>query len=217
MDEDYRRYARFTLVDKFFELAFKAYNNLLKIRTHVMNLKEQGTYEEEMIHEGQRYTREEFIEHIQISELNDKLDDETIICVIFICTFLEAYIWELGAIVFGDNYVKSHLEKLGTVSKWEIIPQLFSTNKITLSDQDLGTFRHLVKFRNSLIHHKSKDFRDVMERVDKGLENFEYIHESIDLGKVFSFIENLFIELDKIDPKGYHINALEFYKKLTSK
>lgn len=152
---------------------------------------------------------EESIFTLEISTVKRKMDDEVIKIVIFITTFLEACIWDMGAYHLGDKYMKEHLEKLGILSKWEVIPKLVTGSSIKLNDQDLGTFRSLIKFRNFLVHSKSEDLYKLLDRLKEKNERVKSLYEKIDVSSILPFVERLMKELDFIDTNAGHQKDLK--------
>jgi len=70
---------------------------------------------------------------------------------------VEAYIHDYAARHLGDTFVKDHLDKLDTLSKWVIIPELVTGKKMPRHENWRELLTKLIKTRNSIIHHKSSD------------------------------------------------------------
>lgn len=151
---------------------------------------------------------EESVFTVEISQVKRKIDCEVINIVINVTTFLEAYIWDLGAYHLGENYMKEHLEKLGILSKWEIIPKLITGREIELNDQDLGAFRNLIKFRNFLVHSKSENLYKLLNRLQEKDERYKCLYEKIDIPSILPFVGRLMKQLDKVSSNGGHYSGL---------
>jgi hypothetical protein len=57
----------------------------------------------------------------------------------------------------GDLFVKDHLDKLDTVSKWIIIPELITGKGLSRHQKWYVLLKNLIRTRNSVIHHKSSE------------------------------------------------------------
>jgi len=108
----------------------------------------------------------------QLNSYNDELAKTSFILVIFTTIAVEAYIYDYAARHLGDIFVKNHLDKLDTLSKWVIIPELI-TGKVLSPQQDWqGKLKRLIKARNSITHYKSWDINnnslvDIEEKLEK--------------------------------------------------
>ncbi|MFZ5883582.1 MAG: hypothetical protein ACOYYI_07380 [Chloroflexota bacterium] len=93
----------------------------------------------------------------RIHTLEDELAETSLIVIIFSVMALEAYIYDYAARHLGDLYVKDHLDKLDTSSKWIVIPKLITGKEISRSGNWFSLLKKLVKARNSIIHYKSSE------------------------------------------------------------
>jgi|GEM_PF-2239528 len=162
----------------------------------------------------------EFIENIFIYKRNDDFEfysemlrRDTIKIIIFLCTFLESYIFDFAGIMLGDNYTKSHLEKLDTISKWILIPKLITGHEIDKSKSYYSRLKNLVMWRNKIIHSKSKDGASILNNERDNLitdfENFKPIYELVEIGDFLTMVNDLFKELDIFDENGFHYMYIE--------
>lgn len=76
-------------------------------------------------------------------------------CIVFTALSLEAQIYDFAARYFGDVYVSEHLDKLDLVSKWLVVPKLVTGQELAKNGRAFGFLREVVRYRNSLAHHKS--------------------------------------------------------------
>ena len=70
---------------------------------------------------------------------------------------IEAYIYDYAARHLGDDFVKNHLDKLDTVSKWIVIPKLITGRELPHEQKWFDLLRNLIKTRNSITHYKTFD------------------------------------------------------------
>lgn len=214
MGREYRDYMRLSYLGSFYEISLESkndYDNLVEVIEKLEGLGYK-IFAMEVKGKEVEYEVPNAINEITVNLR--KLNKEVIKIVIFLSTFLEAYIWDFAAMTLGDNYAKNHLDKLGTVSKWKVIPKLVTGTEIQLNDQDLGVFRGLVKHRNDLVHHKSKDFVKVWNNLKEGKGMVKWLYQEIDVGSLFVMVEGLFKALDEVDPKGGHLVRLKSYNKI---
>ena len=197
MNNKSRTFARMGLVDTFFEIAADSFLEFRKDKKEFDLIISEGG----VLHEGIFiYKRID-----DYSLYQDKLRKGTIKIIIFLTTFLESYINDLGGIVLGDNYVKDHLDKLSIISKWIVIPRLISGKEIDKSKSYFEDFKELVRWRNILIHHKTKDATKYLEFSKiEDVEKLKPIYELFDVSKSFKMVKALFAELDRIDKHGSH-------------
>lgn len=92
-----------------------------------------------------------------LAQYEEELAKISFVIIIFTAIAVEAYIYDYAARNLGDSFVKDHLDKLDTVSKWLIIPELVTGNKLPKRQHWHGELKKLIKARNSLIHYKSWD------------------------------------------------------------
>ena len=90
--------------------------------------------------------------------VEDKLISASFIVIVFSAITLEAYIYDYAARYLTDSFVKDHLDKLDTFSKWVVVPALITGRELPPHPNWQGPLRQLIKTRNSIIHHKSAEF-----------------------------------------------------------
>jgi hypothetical protein len=197
MKSEPRSYSRLGLVETFLEIAVDSYIEFKQDKRILDQIVSEGG----IMHEGfMIYNRE--TDH---QEYNNKLRKDTIKVIVFLTTFLESYINDLGGIVLGDTFVKEHLDKLSLISKWIVIPRLITNEEIDKSKSYYQGLKELVQWRNNLIHHKTRNAITFFKSPDtKNLEKLKPIYELFDVSKCFNMIKELFDELNRIDPQGSH-------------
>lgn len=92
----------------------------------------------------------------QRSQLDAEKLECRILSVVSTALFLEAYIYDYAARKESGNFAEKYLDKLDPVSKWVVIPRLFSPPGLDQSSEIFERLRNLFKLRNELIHHKTK-------------------------------------------------------------
>jgi hypothetical protein len=93
----------------------------------------------------------------RIQALENELANASLVVVVFSAIATEAYIYDYAARHLGDTYVKKHLDKLDTLSKWIIIPRLVTGREIPRNENWHGLLTNLIKTRNSVVHYKSSE------------------------------------------------------------
>jgi hypothetical protein len=93
----------------------------------------------------------------KIVPLRKDLAKSSLIIIVFSAMAVEAYIYDYAARHLGDVFVKDHLDKLDTLSKWIIVPKLITGRELPRQQKWFELLKKLIKARNSIIHHKSSD------------------------------------------------------------
>lgn len=200
-DLEFRSYSRVGFVSTYLEIAIDCYLDLIADRKEYQSIIDKGGE----YHDGSFF----YYEHDRELELTNRQRKGTIKVVIFVSIFLESYINQLAGIVFGDKYSKEHLDKLDFISKWIIIPRLITGKELNKSHAYFGRLKTMSKWRNKLVHHKSKDASFLNQPWTKEkAEQFRPLYEQIDVDGLFLMIEELFKALDLIDKPGYHLFSI---------
>lgn len=66
----------------------------------------------------------------ELQELQNKIDKCAIEVIVFCAMALEAYIYDFASRKLTDSYVQNHLDKLDTLSKWVVIPNLVTGKEL---------------------------------------------------------------------------------------
>ena len=88
--------------------------------------------------------------------LKDEAQKSGYIAIVFAAMYIEAAIYNFGAIYLGDNYIKKHLDKLSAISKLNVIMRLVTGKDIDTDSQAYEHLNRLFKYRNTLVHSKSQ-------------------------------------------------------------
>jgi hypothetical protein len=201
-DNEMRQFARFGLVGTYFEIAVDCYIQLQQDQLDYKTITAKGGewFEGTFI----------YFEDEKEREYNNKLRKGTIKILIFLAIFLESYINDYAGIGLGDKYTKEYLDKLDFIGKWMIIPRLITGQEIDKGKAYYGQLKELTKWRNKLVHHKSRDATFLTKQLsDISIAKMKPIHEQIDVSSLFNMVKELFEDLDKIDILGRHSFIIE--------
>lgn len=80
------------------------------------------------------------------------------IAIIFAAVTAESFIYSFAVKTWSRSYVERHLERLGLVSKWVLIPRLAKSIELPSESQAFKLLDRLVKNRNAVVHAKPKSF-----------------------------------------------------------
>lgn len=207
MNEDHRTFARIGHFhnDTLLEIAIDSFLKfqLLKEENKVLKSKGHFTHNEFLI-----YNEEE-----KINNLENSLLKESIKIVTFLSSFLESYFFEFSAIALGQQYTENHIEKLDLTSKIIVIPRLVTGKEIDKSLHFWGEIRTLIKWRNKIIHNKTKNSIEFFKNLKMGNYDPKPLYKEFNLTQFLIAIQSLFKELDKIDPNGAHTSKINFNMK----
>lgn len=206
MNEDYRTYARvgYFYCDHLLEIAIDSVLVFESSITENELLKGEGHF----IHHGITIYKE--IEKIQ--DLENSLLKESIKIVTFLSAFLESYFFEFAAITLGQKYAENYIEKLDLPSKIMIVTRLVTGKEIDTSLHFWGEIKNLIKWRNRIIHNKTKDAIAFLKET-KSHYDPKPLYEEFSINEFTKSIKILFEELDKIDPKGLHSSRINMSLK----
>ncbi|ETI57857.1 hypothetical protein [Marinomonas profundimaris] len=96
--------------------------------------------------------------------------------IVFASMCVEAGINDYAGIQLGDSYCDKHIYSLDVISKWVVVPKLVCGREIDKSGPAFKALQQLVKFRNKLVHSKSRDFIPTPElgvKLEKAKTDFE--------------------------------------------
>ena len=118
----------------------------------------------------------------KIQSLEDELAKASLIVIVFSAMVLESYIYDYASRHLTDAFVKDHLDKLDTLSKWIIVPVLITGREIPQHPNWREFLKKLIKARNSIIHHKSSpppaSFHNTKKYLEKLQENSKTLLEA---------------------------------------
>lgn len=140
---------------------------------------------------------------IQIQLLEKDLAVASLIVIVFSAMAIEAYIYDYAARHLGDAFVKDHLDKLDTLSKWVVIPKLITGREMSRHEGWHGLLRKLITARNSIIHYKSSEppvsIPDLVKYLEKRRENSKILLESA--RQAITLLDTLADKITEIDPE----------------
>lgn len=87
---------------------------------------------------------------------NAEIQRAAMVSVIFSALTLEAFVNNYAIERFSRSYFDNHLDKLPTISKWIIIPKLFTGKELNSDSQPYECLKRLFKRRDRLVHYKTR-------------------------------------------------------------
>ncbi len=97
-------------------------------------------------------------EHKQ-AELNHKIERDAIVTIIFCALTLEAFINSIAIANTSKSYFDSYLDKLNPISKFVVIPKLFTGREIDRKGKAFELLKETFKKRDKLVHFKSRTWK----------------------------------------------------------
>jgi len=139
----------------------------------------------------------------KITPFRKDLAKSSLIVIIFSTMAVEAYIYDYAARHLGDAFVKDHLDKLDTLSKWIIVPKLITGRELSRQQKWFELLKKLIKTRNSIIHHKSSEppvsFPDMKKYIEKQQASSETLLEAA--RQSITLLNILADKIAEIDPE----------------
>jgi hypothetical protein len=153
---------------------------------------------------GQNITKDPEQDEILLEkEINSKekeLAKSAVTVIVFSAMAIEAYTYDYASRHLGDNFVKDHLDKLDTLSKWVIIPELITGREMPRHENWHELLARMIKTRNLIIHHKSSDpsaVRDTGKYLKKMSDESDLIYETARQSvTLLSMLADKIIEMD---------------------
>jgi len=181
----------------FFDICEKSYSEYLLIEEEIINLQK-------------RKCRNEFYDDfIELENLRDALGFHTIL---YAAMCIEASIFDYAATQLGDEFVKTHFEKIDLLSKWVIIPKYVCGAEINKNRPAYAGLKQLIKTRNALVHHKSSEFTSTSDHFDKIEKKSKELRQSI--RDSYRTLVLLSLEMDEL--LGNQFNPLKSFDKKTN-
>lgn len=87
----------------------------------------------------------------KITPLRKDLAKSSLIVIVFSTMAVEAYIYDYAARHLGDAFVKDHLDKLDTLSKWIVVPKLITGRELSRQQKWFGAFEEIDQSKE--FHH----------------------------------------------------------------
>ncbi len=147
VEEELGKYSRVSVHDHFWEISESH-----QLRYEVLSKEANQEYHEEREWQNEKYYN-----------LKNEAQKSGYIAIIFSAIYLEAAIYNWGAIYLGDKYVKRHLDKLSIISKLCVITKMITGKDINTDGQAYEHLNTLFRYRNFLIHSKSQPLLDPEE------------------------------------------------------
>jgi hypothetical protein len=106
----------------------------------------------------------EYLDYVQrVAPIEREIGEAAAIAIVFAAIAAEAYIFDFAARKLGDRYVEKNLDRLSLKSKWLVIPRLAVGYILSTDGQAYEALGHLVKDRNTIVHHKTRDALPMLE------------------------------------------------------
>lgn len=210
MNDEFRTFGRIGHFhnDTLLEISIDSFLKFELLKNENEILKNKGHFE----HNGYPiYDEQEKIDIIEYSLLK-----ESIKVIVFLGAFLESYFFELSAVALGQQYTEKHIERLDLASKIIIIPKLITGKEIDKSLHFWGEIKNLIKWRNKIIHNKTKDSTEFLKNVNPEKYDPKPLYKDFRMVEFLKSIKILFKELDRIDPKGLHTSRINSNMKRLS-
>ncbi len=138
----------------------------------------------------------------RINPLQQELAKSSSIIVVFSVMAVEAYIYDYAARHLGDVFVKDHLDKLDTLSKWILVPKLITGRELSRQQKWFELLKKLIKARNSIIHHKSSEGPTVSTNVQQYFKkqeaDSEFLYETA--RQSIQLLNQLTDKITELDP-----------------
>jgi hypothetical protein len=127
-----------------------------------------------------------------VFEKNAAIQRAAMVTVVFSALTIEGFINDYGITRFSKSYFDNHLDKLNTVSKWIILPQLVTGTSLSTDGQAFQMLKSLFKLRDRLVHSKTRTKRVC------DLNDDDWIRES-EASKAIETVRLLMKEIGDLD------------------
>jgi hypothetical protein len=92
----------------------------------------------------------------KISIQEKEITKTSFIIIIFFVITIDSYMYDYAARHLGDAFVQNHLDKLDTLSKCLVIPELVTGKSLNRSQTWYGLLKKTIVIRNKITHYKTK-------------------------------------------------------------
>ncbi|WP_232918619.1 hypothetical protein [Pseudomonas syringae] len=110
---------------------------------------------------------------------------------------IEAAVSDLAAIQLDDKIATVYLDKMDLLGKWMIVPRLICGRSLKEEGPAFNSLRGLVRARNALVHHKSKEW-DLEGKAVKAMTNRWSTFTKDEVPNAFKTLVLLSLELDAV-------------------
>lgn len=117
--------------------------------------------------------------------------------IVFSAMAIEAAVFDLAAIQLGDKVATDYLDKMDLTGKWVIVPRLICGRSIREGSPAINALRSLVKARNALVHHKSKEW-DREGKAERAMVNRWATFTKDQVPNAFKTLVLLSLEVDAV-------------------
>lgn len=180
-------YARWNMGPVFATIAREHHAKMLKKRPRLESIRKRVKHTEE----------EALWASYEESLIATEIDKSALITIVFAAIALEGYIYDYAARNFSDRFVRKFLDKLDTISKWVVIPQLVTGKEFPRDGQCFELLSGLVKERNRLVHYKSADIEfDRLEECSE--QNQDWLIQSAQ--NAIEALDVIISQMSMIDP-----------------
>ncbi|MBL1274459.1 MAG: hypothetical protein COB30_000060 [Ectothiorhodospiraceae bacterium] len=174
-----------------------------------ISVEHQELHEKYLCSAKSLYDKEAEWQSEEYYSIGDRSQKSAYIAIIFAVMYIEGAIYNFGCIYLGDDYVQRNLDRLSTISKITVILRMVTQKDLNTDGQAYEHLKRLIKYRNGLIHPKSKPTKfgkEAFLRYEK--EKSDY-HRAIDSAK--KAIEYLDKETRKINNDEHHPGLFGYF------
>lgn len=137
----------------------------------------------------------------QLASYEGEMARTSFILIIFTAIAVEAYIYDYAARHLGDSFVRDHLDKLDTISKWIIVPELVTGKGLSQRQHWHGKLKRVIQARNSITHYKSWDpsslsAGDLQGKLEKSTSEIQQA-----AGQAVDLLRLLADKISEVDPE----------------
>lgn len=138
----------------------------------------------------------------EINPLQKDLAKLSLIIIVFSAMAVEAYIYDYAARHLGDAFVKDHLDKLDTLSKWILVPRIITGRELPRQQKWFELLKNLIKARNSIIHYKTSEWptvhTDIQQYLTKQETHSAFLYETV--RQSILLLDQLADKITELDP-----------------
>lgn len=120
--------------------------------------------------------------------------------IVFSAMTLEAAAYEFATLQLGEHFAKKYLDKLDVVGKWLVIPRLVCGRSLREDGPAINGLKALIKSRNALVHHKSKEWDSRIKASDtlNAIKEQRAQFENVQVPNAFKTLILLSLELNAV-------------------
>ena len=167
------------------EIVLQYYETYFAIATRNFTIVEQFVNERSSIEDKTK-------NFILVSRINAKIEQHSIISVVFCVMTLESFINNYMVENISKSYFQKYLDKLDLKSKWVIFPRLVNGKEFSTDSQAFEDFGNLISLRNRIIHDKPRK-KKLFE-----LDEKDMVYEN-DAKNAINAVREMIGQLSKID------------------